>query len=71
MMPDDAQLVITYQSQWNWDFGSYLMQLEIAVREVRSEKQLGHGQIFHSGIKTKPAEKMVAEVLKPMFGAKK
>lgn len=71
MIPDDAQLVISYQSQWNWDFSSYLMQLEITVRDVRTEKQLGYGQIFHSGVKTKSPEKMVAELLKPMFGAKK
>jgi len=71
MMPDSAQLVITYESQWNWDFRTYLIELAVAVRAVRTEKQLGNGRVFHSGVTSKSPEKLVAEVLKPMFGAKK
>ena len=71
MMPDDTQLVITYESQWTWDFHTYLIQLDVTVRDVRTEKQLGHGKIFHTGVTNKPPEKMVAELLRPIFGPKK
>lgn len=71
MMPDNAQLLITYESQWTWDFRSYLMDLAITVRDVRTEKQLGNGHVFRSGVVTKSPEKFAAEVLQPMFGAKK
>ena len=71
MMPDDSQLVILYESQWAWDFHTYLIQLEVTVRDVRAEKQLGHGRIFHAGVTTKTPEQMVAGVLTPMFGPKK
>ena len=70
MMPDNAQLLITYESQWNWDFHTYLIQLDVTVRDVRTEKNLGHGRIFHSGMTNKSPEQMVAEVLAPMFGPK-
>ena len=71
MMPDDTQLVVLYESQWNWDFHTYLIQLDVTVRDVRAEKQLGHGRIFHAGFTTKTPEQMVAGVLNPMFGPKK
>ncbi len=68
MIPDNAQVVITYETQWNWDFHTYLIQLDVTVRDVATEKLLGHGRIFHAGFKNKTPEKMVAEVLQPMFG---
>ena len=71
MMPDDSQLVVLYESQWNWDFHTYLIQLDVTVREVRTEKQLGHGRIFHAGITTNSPEQMVTGVLNPMFGPQK
>lgn len=71
MMPNDSQLVILYDSQWNWDFHTYLIQLDVTVRDVSAEKQLGHGRIFHAGVRTKSPEQMVAGVIAPMFGPKK
>ncbi len=71
MMPDDNQLIVLYESQWSWDFHSYLSQLDVTVRDVRTEKQIGHGRIFHAGFTTKTPEQMVAGVLAPMFGPKK
>lgn len=71
MMPDDTQLVILYESQWNWDFRTYLIRLDVTVRDVRAEKQIGRGQIFHAGFTNKSPEQMVAGVLAPMFGPKK
>src|SRR4051794_34035430 len=67
MMPTDAKLFITYESQWNWDFRTYLMVLEINVRDVSSEKQMGHARIFHSGVVNKPPDRMISELLKPLF----
>lgn len=71
MMPDNTQLYITYESQWAWDFHTYLIQLDITVRDVRTDKHLGNGRAFHSGVTTKAPEKFVTEVLKPIFGPRK
>lgn len=70
MMPSNTELVLTYESQWNWDFHTYLIQLDVKMRDVRNETQLGEGQIFHSGVTRKTPEKMVAELLAPFFGPK-
>lgn len=70
MMPDNAQLTIAYEAQWNWDFRTYLIQLEMTVREVRTEKYMARGQIFHPGVTKKTPEKMVKEVLGSLFEPK-
>lgn len=70
MMPPTTELVLAYESQWNWDFRTYLIQLDVTMRDVRNDKQLGQGRIFHSGVTQKSPEKMVAEVLAPFFGPK-
>jgi hypothetical protein len=33
MMPDDFQVVVTYQDQWAWDFRDHLASLRISMRE--------------------------------------
>jgi len=70
MMPDNTKLFITYETQWNWDFHTYLMVLEITARDVSTEKQIGHARIYHGGVANKSPDKMVIDVLKPIFGPK-
>ena len=70
MMPTNTQLVLTYESQWTWDFRTYLIQLDVTMRDVSTEKQIGKGMVFHSGVMHKSPEKMVAELLAPFFGPK-
>jgi hypothetical protein len=43
MMPDDTQVVVTYQDNWNWDFGERLVFLKIAVRKPESSDFLASG----------------------------
>ena len=38
MMPDNTQVVVSYQDHWTWDFGDHLIFLQISVRDVRSEQ---------------------------------
>ncbi len=40
MMPDDAQAEVSYQDNWNWDFGEHLVFLRIAVRKPESNDTL-------------------------------
>jgi hypothetical protein len=72
LMPDDTQAVITYEQQWNWEFGlNYLYRLEVSVRDVRTEELIGHGVITHPGLSKETPEQMVHAVLAPIFGRKK
>ncbi|GAB1490016.1 hypothetical protein MASR2M8_24730 [Opitutaceae bacterium] len=37
MLPSDAQVVVTYQERWTWDFGEHLVYLRIALRDVATD----------------------------------
>ncbi|HET7538174.1 MAG TPA: hypothetical protein VFJ90_17060, partial [Candidatus Didemnitutus sp.] len=71
MRPDNAELLVTYDGQWEWDFRLYLIQLNLTVRSVRDGQQLATARIVHPGVTSKSPEAMVREVLTPLFGVKK
>lgn len=57
MMPDSADAIVTYQDDWEWDFKSYLIQLNIKVRDARRERGLAIGSYRQpSAITKSPAE---------------
>jgi len=68
MVPDDAQIRILYQGRWTWDFHTYLIQLEVTVRDAHSDKMLATGRHFHPGMTKKPPEQMIHELFGRMFG---
>ncbi|HEY8994564.1 MAG TPA: hypothetical protein VIM71_07885 [Lacunisphaera sp.] len=64
MMPDDAQVVVTYQDQWTWDFGDHLVYLQISVRSRRSPSQHLATATFSTRLPTrKPTDGIVAELV--------
>lgn len=71
MMPEDTQLIVYYDAQWNWEFRTYLIQLEVTVRDAGTGKQLAVGRILHPGVTGKSPEKMIAEVIGPLLTPKK
>lgn len=36
MMPEETQMIVTYEDAWSWDFGEHLVYLQISVRDRRS-----------------------------------
>jgi len=71
MMPNEAEAVIDYEGQWTWDFRTYLIQLNVTIRDARTEAKLAGGQVFHPGVTTKTPEELVHAVLAPIFAPKK
>jgi hypothetical protein len=71
MMPDNAEIVIEYEGQWDWDFRTYLLQLSLTVRDVRTEAKLAGGRIFHPGVTRKTPAELVHLILAPLFGPHK
>jgi hypothetical protein len=67
LMPEDAEIVVTYDARWEWDFRQYLIELRINVRPAQDFKVLASGRYFHPGITSKTPDEMVHELLAPMF----
>jgi hypothetical protein len=70
MMPEDTQLTVSYEADWNWDFRTYLMRLDLSVRDAASGKELARGHIFHPGVTGKSPEKMINELLDSLLASK-
>jgi hypothetical protein len=67
MMPDHVDAIITYSDDWAWDFHSYLGFLNITVRNARNDQIVARGISRHSSPFRKTPEKMVHEILAPLF----
>ncbi len=67
MQPDNAELTITYDSRWEWDFRQYLIEIRVMVSNARSEQLLTTAVEFHPGITAKTPGAMVHAVLAKLF----
>jgi hypothetical protein len=63
MMPDDTQVVVSYEDHWTWDFGDHLAFLQITARDRRTDQVYGTA-IFRAKIPTKKSiPKIIGELV--------
>ncbi|MBI3884756.1 MAG: hypothetical protein HY302_03375 [Opitutae bacterium] len=67
LMPEDTEIVVTYDARWEWDFRQYLIELRIGVRPAQNFTVLASGRYFHPGLTSKTPDAMVQELLAPLF----
>ena len=67
LMPEDTELVVTYDARWEWDFRQYLIELSVSVRPVRNFTVLASGRYFHPGLTSKTPDAMVQGLLALIF----
>ena len=67
MMPNDTQVVITYDARWTWDFRSYLINLNITAMQAHSNKLIVTGTYLQTGILPKSPEKMISVLVDDFF----
>ena len=70
LLPDNADVVLTYADRWEWDFKTYLIELDIELRTARTEKKLADGHYYAPSPKSRPAAEIVHELLAPLFKPK-
>lgn len=59
MMPDNTQVIVTYEDHWTWDFGDHLAFLQITARDRKT------GQVYGTAVfKAKiPSKKSIPKVI--------
>jgi len=62
MMPNDIEVLITYDARWTWDFHSYLINLEITARNPHTRRLMATGTSRHVGITKKEPSKMIEAI---------
>jgi hypothetical protein len=63
MMPDNTEAIIAYQDEWNFDFTTYLLELDIAVRDAHTGQQMAVSRINEPSIFGNNPVKMVDAAL--------
>jgi hypothetical protein len=67
MMPAGEDAIVSYQDTWTFDFTTYMIELDVSVRDARTDAEIATGRYFHPSVTgTKPA-KMVSKVLDQIF----
>jgi len=67
MMPQSADAIVTYQDEWAWDFKSYMIQLNIQIRDSRRERIVANGNYQQPSMFTKPPAQVVHAILLPLL----
>jgi hypothetical protein len=66
-IPDDADIVITYVDNWQWDITNYLIQIKIDFRNAESKQLLITGESFRTSLVRKDPDFMIQEALEKIF----
>jgi hypothetical protein len=63
MMPDDTQVIVSYEDHWTWDFGDHLAYLQIIARDRKTGQVYG-SSVFQAKIPTrKSIPKIIGELV--------
>jgi len=63
MMPEDTEVLITYDARWTWDFRSYLIELHMSVNTAKTHKPIANGHLRQLGLRPKPPETLITRLL--------
>jgi len=68
MLPSEAELIVSYEDMWTWDFNTYMIELDVQVRSARTDKILAVGHYYRpSMVFGHPPASMIHEMLVKLF----
>jgi hypothetical protein len=71
MLTGRVDAVITYTDRWEWDFKSYLIELNVRVRDGRNDKLIAEISYYRPSILAKTPERVLHQLLPPLFKNRK
>jgi hypothetical protein len=66
-MPDDTDVLVTYEFHWFWDLTNYLLQFEIELRDPATEYPLARGESWRASLARRSPQEMAGEILGPLL----
>jgi hypothetical protein len=67
MMPEKTDAILTYDARWQWDFKTYLIELNLELHTSHSHKKLADANYHQPTIKPRPPEEVVREMLHRLY----
>jgi len=71
MMPKGTDTIVSFQSRWTWDFTTYLIELDVQMRDAKTGKILATVYYHRPGVGGTSTEALINRVLTEILGAKK
>jgi hypothetical protein len=68
--PETAEAIVTYQDKWMWDITMYMIELNIQIRQPKTDVALATGHSLRTSLARKSPAEMVNEVLTDIFNKK-
>jgi hypothetical protein len=65
--PSNVDAVVTYKDKWMWDITMYMIELNIAIRNPKTNFPFASGNSYHTSLTRKSPEEMVDEVINNIF----
>ncbi|MFH0263915.1 hypothetical protein ACPV54_01015 [Vibrio mediterranei] len=66
-IPDDADIVITYVDNWQWDITNYMIKIKIDFRNAASRQLLITGESYRTSLARKEPDLMIQEALEKIL----
>ena len=70
MMPENTEVVLTYDARWEWDFKTYLLELTFELHNVHPRKKIADARYHQPTIRTKSPPEIIRELLAELFGSR-
>src|SRR5258708_3477617 len=67
MMPENTDAVLTYDTRWEWEFKTYLIELNLELYAVHPHKKLADARYYQPSVVTKPPTEVVHDLLVQLF----
>lgn len=69
-MPAGVDALVTYQDRWMWDISMYMLELNVQVRDPKTEIALATATSYRPSLQRKSPARMASEVLNQIFVGK-
>lgn len=67
VVTEDANIIITYVDNWQWDITNYLIKIKIDVRDAKSKQLLASGESFRTSLARREPSFMIQETLETIL----
>jgi hypothetical protein len=71
MMPEGTQAIVAYQTSWAFDFTTYLIELDVALRDAKTGEEIAVSRAFRPSVTGNDPSAMIRRVIDPIFQAPK
>jgi hypothetical protein len=69
MLPEGTQAILAYKPTWTFDFTTYLIELDVALRDAKTGEEIAVSRSFRPALTGNDTSVMVRRVIDPIFKA--